>query len=108
MSSALMTEPATDSRLYRVAEIAKLGADPLRVEIVLVLRAEAMRTGAFAEAIGTTPLGLAAHLRLLKLAGLIETGKLGGGGWATHTLTDRGRKLLAAIDALTPPIGVGG
>jgi DNA-binding transcriptional ArsR family regulator len=106
MSSGLMTATATDSRLYRVAEVAKLASDPCRIEILLALRGEGMKTGELAATIGTTTLALAGHLRLLKLAGLIETGRLGGGGWATHALTDKGRGLLRAIDALSPPHGV--
>ena len=86
------------ARYYRTSQTIRLVSEPTRVHILMNLGADDAGTGELAEVIGVDPSAASNHIALLKAGGLVESRR---GRCSLHTLTDRGRKLLAAIEPLT-------
>jgi DNA-binding transcriptional ArsR family regulator len=90
--------PANDPAFRKLADLAKLGSDPIRMHVILLLADAPMDLGDLVEATGTATPTLAPHLAVLRAASLVENSRRDGR--ASYELTARGRLLAGAVDAL--------
>lgn len=85
--------------MRRLCELLKLGADPTRARVLLELEDGERDGSQLLEVVQTHSLtSLSPHLRLLRLAELVEVRP--EGIRAMFSLTPRGRVLLGAIQAM--------
>jgi len=85
--------------MKEAAELFKLLAVDKRIEIIELLKKDAMSVNALAEALGVTQSAVSQHLRVLKAAGLVNDERRGY--WIFYSLNrdalERGRQRLTRI-----------
>jgi DNA-binding transcriptional ArsR family regulator len=99
-ATATLPVPATaNPKLRQVADLLAIGSNPTRAAVIVALRDGGLETYELATAVGIDRQGFAQYGQILRAANLITTIKTGRG--SLHELTEKGRRLLAALDALS-------
>lgn len=98
-SAAAATRKAAQARkIKEAAETLKLGSDPTRLKILLILRGGDRYVGAMCEEMEMSQPTTSHHLAGLRAAGVIESRR--DGKRVFYALSDKGRALAAAVDAV--------